>query len=69
MSDSKMTNTFYSSIPSYEGQFKTTFQKDYGNMKDEKFLASSLKKIWRKKILKKLEELRDEKEQKFLNRK
>jgi len=31
-------------------------------MKDEKFLASRLKKIWRKKILKKLEELRDEKE-------
>lgn len=67
MSDTKMTNIFYSSTPSYEGQFKTTFQKDYGNLKDEKFLASRLKKIWRKKILKKLEELRDDKEKKFIN--
>lgn len=41
------------------GQYKSMNQKDFRKYKDEKFLASKLKKAWRTKILKKLEELKE----------
>lgn len=53
------SSNFYESTPSFKGQFKTISQKEFGAVREDKFNVVRLKKIWRKKILAKIEELKD----------
>ncbi|KAL4440858.1 hypothetical protein ABPG74_013839 [Tetrahymena malaccensis] len=62
--ESKFRTTFYSQIPSFQGQYKSMSQREYGPQRDHRYLANKLKKIWRNKILQKLEELKSLKQEK-----